>query len=307
MQLDYRTIRLLYLPILPHQSGTRRELCRFVRVHLYPLEWSLKRKARREAGASRLGSEHPHRKPLRDPAQEGQMGKPPVLPVDDRAAIERCRDHVERHARVTWTELFPPQELPPLPGESQMPERPRPATLIVEVRHYSCALFDCEAAEYFVHSKTVDELRLHLNAVAERILSGQLRRFKGILSDAGAKTSECKETIYRGLCDRIGYWTNKYEDPRLGPSKPAKSEASQQALLPTNARLSGIVHSPVAARRMENHLRRNHILQREFALAVGCDERTLRRFRKTGKIRRDLLDAVAKNMALSIMQLTSGQ
>jgi hypothetical protein len=45
---------------------------------------------------------------------------------------------------------------------------------------------------------------------------------------------------------------------------------------------------------MEAHLERTGIGRTEFAIQVGTTDRTIRNFRKTGKIRCDILDAIAK-------------
>jgi hypothetical protein len=61
-------------------------------------------------------------------------------------------------------------------------------------------------------------------------------------------------------------------------------------------RLSATVTSPIAARRMERYLGLHNLGQNEFAVKVGCSEKTLRNFRKTGKIRRGILAEIAQAM-----------
>jgi 3',5'-cyclic AMP phosphodiesterase CpdA len=61
-------------------------------------------------------------------------------------------------------------------------------------------------------------------------------------------------------------------------------------------RLHTTVASPLAARRMEAFLESRGIGQTEFAGRAGTTDRTLRRFRQTGKVRRDIFDAIAKAM-----------
>ena len=66
---------------------------------------------------------------------------------------------------------------------------------------------------------------------------------------------------------------------------------------PTDAkRLSGTVFSPTAARRMETYFGRTGLGQTKFAVKVGCSEKTLRNFRKTGKVRSDILAEIAQAM-----------
>jgi hypothetical protein len=61
-------------------------------------------------------------------------------------------------------------------------------------------------------------------------------------------------------------------------------------------RLRATITSPSAARQMEAYLDANGIGQTEFAAKVGTTDRTLRAFRKTGKIRRDIFDQIAVAM-----------
>ncbi len=66
-----------------------------------------------------------------------------------------------------------------------------------------------------------------------------------------------------------------------------------------NDRLSAMIDCPSAARRLEAHLKANGIGQGNFAIKAGTTERTLRSFRRTGKIRRDLFESIAQAMGLS--------
>ena len=50
------------------------------------------------------------------------------------------------------------------------------------------------------------------------------------------------------------------------------------------------------ARRMERYLELHNLGQNEFAIRVGCSEKTLRNFRKTGRIRRVILTEIAQAM-----------
>lgn len=61
-------------------------------------------------------------------------------------------------------------------------------------------------------------------------------------------------------------------------------------------RLTATIQSPTAARQMEAYLESKGIGQTEFANQVGTTDRTLRTFRKTGKVRRDIFKAIAKAM-----------
>lgn len=56
------------------------------------------------------------------------------------------------------------------------------------------------------------------------------------------------------------------------------------------------ISSPLAARRMQAFLETNQIGQTDFAGRVGTTDRTLRSFRKSGKVRSDIFAAIVKAM-----------
>ncbi len=68
-------------------------------------------------------------------------------------------------------------------------------------------------------------------------------------------------------------------------------------------RLSMRVYAPLAARRVEEYLQSKSIYQSEFATQIGTTDRTLRRFRATGEINRNLLDKIASAMGTTREEL----
>lgn len=68
-------------------------------------------------------------------------------------------------------------------------------------------------------------------------------------------------------------------------------------------RLSGTITSSIAARRMEGYLELHNLGQNELALQVGRSEKTLRNFRKTGKVRRGILAEIAQAMHTTAEEL----
>jgi hypothetical protein len=76
-------------------------------------------------------------------------------------------------------------------------------------------------------------------------------------------------------------------------SAPSKQNAATEQ---RGKRLRATVSSLIAARKMEKYLESKAIGQTEFAITVGTTDRTLRSFRKTGKVRRDILESIAKQM-----------
>jgi hypothetical protein len=68
-------------------------------------------------------------------------------------------------------------------------------------------------------------------------------------------------------------------------------------------RLSATINCPSAASRMEAYLQSKGISQTDFASSVNTTDRTLRAFRRTGKVRRDIFDAIARAMSITREEL----
>jgi hypothetical protein len=85
-----------------------------------------------------------------------------------------------------------------------------------------------------------------------------------------------------------------------GPERNSETDAGRDqpktAPVQPRQRLSSCIESPVAARRMEEHWERNGIGATEFATKVGTTDSTLRKFRRTGRLRRSIFDAIAREM-----------
>jgi len=64
-------------------------------------------------------------------------------------------------------------------------------------------------------------------------------------------------------------------------------------------RLTPSIDCPKAARRLEKHLSDKGIGLNKFAVAVGTNEKTLYRFRKSGKVHRDIFEAIAREMGIT--------
>ena len=85
--------------------------------------------------------------------------------------------------------------------------------------------------------------------------------------------------------------------------KPTIEKIGGGNITRTTTRLAATVASLAAARRMEEYLEVNGIGQTEFAIRVGTTDRTLRRFRKSGKIRRSIFEVIAAQLGVSREEL----
>jgi hypothetical protein len=82
-------------------------------------------------------------------------------------------------------------------------------------------------------------------------------------------------------------------------STPAEKEEPRK-------RLSVMIYCPSAARKMENYLEANGIGLTQFATSIGTTDRTLRSFRKTGKVKRSIFDDIAGGMGTTKESLLKG-
>ena len=64
-------------------------------------------------------------------------------------------------------------------------------------------------------------------------------------------------------------------------------------------KLTATIINLAAARKMEAYIQDHGIGQTEFANAAQTTDRTLRSFRKTGKVRRDIFEGIAKAMGIT--------
>jgi hypothetical protein len=77
---------------------------------------------------------------------------------------------------------------------------------------------------------------------------------------------------------------------------PADNVATPVSVEAPPKRLGATINCPRAARKMEAYLETNGIGLTAFANQVGTTDRTLRSFRKTGKVKRSIFDDIAKAM-----------
>lgn len=123
--------------------------------------------------------------------------------------------------------------------------------------------------------------------------------FEGVLPQLGVKHRKIPP-VSKALKLQLAHWVTRSRERALATAPSAKSiEVTDEPTSRergTTKRLPSSITSPVAAKRMEEYLRNKPIGQTEFAGKVGTTDRTLRRFRKTGTVRRDIFDAIAGQM-----------
>jgi hypothetical protein len=74
---------------------------------------------------------------------------------------------------------------------------------------------------------------------------------------------------------------------------------------PKPQRMPGVIYAPQAAKRMEDFIKNAGMKQADFAGHAQTTERTLLRFRRSGKVRSAILDGIANAMRISREDLLS--
>jgi len=92
---------------------------------------------------------------------------------------------------------------------------------------------------------------------------------------------------------------------KLGASRSRGSNNPSNARKPE--RLSGSINCPSAAKRMVEHLNSKAIGLTDFASSIGTTDRTLRAFRRTGRVRRSIFGAIAKGMNITSEELLKAE
>jgi hypothetical protein len=72
---------------------------------------------------------------------------------------------------------------------------------------------------------------------------------------------------------------------------------------PQSPRLSSQITSPSAARKMEAFMEDNALNQTEFAIQANTSDKTIRKFRQTGKVKRSILTGIASAMGITKEEL----
>jgi len=247
----------------------------------------------------------------------------PKLPLEVQAEIELAQERVRNEAQLNWPMLFGAQSAQGF--NALFPKYPRQAQLKLQLRGYATALFDLEAAYYPQYAKDELELQGWLAALAANLLlemSKDLDAYKSA-HDFHCPIAERQDAIMDALLERTVHWLeiskHQYKlsllggklEPLLASSAPSprpeleqqinasaetKREIEPVANITTTARLPGTVNSPSAARKMEAYITSKGFSQTEFASLAQTTDRTLRAFRKSGKVRRDIFEQIAKAM-----------
>ncbi len=184
----------------------------------------------------------------------------------------------------------------------------RPIKLLEILKQYAIALFQCEDGHYPKGAADLDSWRRDLANRTEKMIEKKVMRLEkdGHLS---LRFHAPMDRMIEAVRDALKAHIDTLPRPsavRLALIFPvpvlSTDNAAKEGENP--GRLSGMVTSLSAARRLEEHLRRHPALGlSKFATLVPTTDRTIRSFRKTGKVRRDIFEGIAKAMGVTVDDL----
>lgn len=163
------------------------------------------------------------------------------------------------------------------------------------LRSYACSIFDLLKDEY-----------------SQEILAGEWE--SQIAEEAAQLTLGCWR-IFDVVSPREGHWDETVRIAivqHLG--RPLRGTVSSALLLPPGAypspprliippskpkRLSPQITSLSAARKMEAYMDAHGLNQTEFAIQAKTSDKTIRKFRRTGQVKRSILTGIAAAMGMT--------
>jgi hypothetical protein len=194
---------------------------------------------------------------------------------------------------------------------------PTPQLLMNEIYAYASILFAIEANEYdalYSSGHYLDWLFRLADRVVARVLTNLDRLNDGgpnlmLLEYHGLQRAE----IERELRDFLRSISGDYERRKsslksiapISPTEPETTSSINPTSKPAVKRLSSQIYSPSAAAKMAAYMNKKALNQTEFSIQAGTSDKTVRRFIKTGYIKRSILIGIAAAMRVSKDDLIS--
>jgi hypothetical protein len=204
--------------------------------------------------------------------------------------LEQLQETTPQHERMV-RDVYPTLRRPP-------PTPRRPQALRHVLYRYASSLFESEATFYPNDSDNLAHwlarlrrrvIERTLQTVTEIEAAGHIRNVS--LNYHGVTEPDMRSTMETALEEqtkvRLAAAVKDLVKTRL--SNPDTKEAKPK-------RLRATIESPSAARKLEAYLKREGLGLTDFATKAGTTDRTLRSFRKTGKVRRSIFEDIAKAM-----------
>jgi len=236
--------------------------------------------------------------------------RPPLgAEVYEAIAVEQHEVH-ERY----WALL----KAMPSPGIIMLhtgPHPPKqPIRLFKTLGDYACELFDIEANRYPGDPQLLSWITQLVQRTEAMVMNNLDQLEQPTMLDVMSSRSltyhatqdQMRQAVRSALIEHAkrhpkpaatsGSRNAQIQPQEISPPETNKSEGRKQ-------RLPSTVNSPAAARKLEEFLKRENIGQTEFAIQVSTTDRTIRSFRKSGRIRRQIFDRIARQMGMTREEL----
>lgn len=170
---------------------------------------------------------------------------------------------------------------------------PQPMALTRLLRNYALELFE-DAALHYPASPFLEDWLATLGEQISRMIEQRLKYAHNL--DLHLSVEDINSAINDGIEGGI--------DNRLRRKRKNKRQTETQARPDgKQVRLSSTITCPSAARKLEQFLTAKVISVPKFAEKAQTTDRTIRSFRKTGKVRRSIFENIANAMGITKEEL----
>lgn len=215
------------------------------------------------------------------------------------------------------------------PADTPVPPQ-APEHLRQQIHWYASMLFKTEADQYEQFRSDVrykgwlsglaDRTRARVMKALDNLESNgtnALERVVGIqgaliLGYHGLTTQGVEEELRTMLLELCGQYelgtAPQPASPKIKPASPppaAKPQQPQPVKVETPRRMPATVHSPSAAAKMDAFMNSKGLNQTEFSIRANTTDKTIRKFRQTGKIKHSILADIANAMGTTKEDLLS--
>ncbi len=179
--------------------------------------------------------------------------------------------------------------------------------LLQAIRQYAIALFDTEA-DQFERVRQNQEYQIWLSRLAERTNGRVLTALDRLdesdpesimLAYHGLQKRDIVESLREALWERTRDYSQGHTPSHLSQKLQETQSSLPKPSKPTREpRMSASIVSPSAARKMEAYMNAHGLDQTQFAIQAQTTDKTIRKFRQTGRVKRSILDGIASAMGV---------
>lgn len=193
-------------------------------------------------------------------------------------------------SRKMMKAAYPPEFVGP-------PDPQKPKEILLHIRTYARTLYLAEGNFYQTGAHVEEQLRKLADRIVERVgatvadVEESAVKLNISLSHHGVSMGQMQLAALREVNELIG--------KRLEPQGITSGKSESVAKVNKSPRIRDSVDCPEAARKMEEHVQTRGITMTQFAIEVGTSDRTLRKFRNTGRVKKSIFADIAKAMGIT--------